>query len=106
MTLLESLIAMVIVSLAAVGLLELFHVSNRGAADTREWVMAIAYAEEGLEAAKGGRIAMSAASSHRQADGLSREIRVIPFRDGVDDVVVTVRFSRGGSYTLHRLVPR
>ncbi len=104
MTLFETVIALVILSLAAVGLLELFHGSSRSAADAEAWVTAVAYAEEGVEAAKIGPSAINRLREKGLAPGFARQVRKAPAEAGVDDVVVTVTLPRGAKYVVHRLV--
>ncbi len=104
MTLLETVIALVILSLAAVGLLELFQGSSRSAADAEAWVTAVAYAEEGVEAAKIGPPAISRLQGKILAPGFARLVRKEPAEAGVDDIVVTVTLPGGAKYVVHRLV--
>lgn len=104
MTLLETVIALVILSLAAVGLLELFERTSRTASDAQSWVSAAAYAEQGVEAAKIGDVALRALPAQRLAPGFSRKVEKGALRNGIADVVVTVSIPRGGQYVVHRLV--
>ncbi|MEO8575755.1 MAG: type II secretion system protein [Gemmatimonadales bacterium] len=104
MTLLETVIAVVILSLAAVGLLELFEGSSRNVANAEAWVTAVAYAEEGMEAAKTGSPSLSQLQARRMADGFARQVRIAPAQVGLNDIVVTVTLPRGGQFVVHRLV--
>lgn len=104
MTLLETVIAIVILSLAAVGLLELFEGSSRNAANAEAWVTAVAYAEEGMEAAKTGSASLSQLQTRRLSDGYGRNVRIAPAQVGLNDIIVTVTLPRGGQYVVHRLV--
>ncbi|HEX2723639.1 MAG TPA: hypothetical protein VHM24_12050 [Gemmatimonadaceae bacterium] len=104
MTLLETVIATVILSLAAIGVLELFEQASRSASDADEWVAAIAYAEEGIEAAKIGQVAMNVLPQRPVASGFSRQVSIAAAGRGFSDIVVTVSLPRGGRYVLHRLV--
>lgn len=103
MTLLETVIALVILSLAAVGLLELFEGSSRSAADAEAWVTAVAYAEEGVEAAKIGPRALDEFRNRRVLAGFARDVRVTQSGEGLRDIVVTVSLPRGARYVVHRL---
>lgn len=103
MTLLETVIALVILSLAAVGLLELFEGSSRSASDAEAWVTAVAYAEEGVEAARIGPSGVEEYRKRRVISGFSREVRVVPSDEGLEDIVVTVSLPRGARYVVHRL---
>lgn len=102
MTLLESVIALVILGLASVGFLELFQSTNRSTRDAQDWVTAVAYAEEGIEAVKAN--ALDASVSNPPPTGLARNIELKPWRDGMTDVVVTVTMTGGAQLVLHRLV--
>ncbi len=104
MTLLESVIALVILSLAAIGLLELFERTSMTAGDAQSWVTAVAYAEQGVEAVKIGDVALRALQAQRLAPGFSRRVEKSAPRNGIADVVVTVAIPRGGQYTVHRLM--
>ncbi len=102
MTLLESVIALVILGLASIGFLELFQSTNRGTRNAQEWVTAVAYAEEGIEAVKAN--AVDASVSNPVPAGFSRTIELKPWRDGMTDVVVTVTMTGGARFVIHRLV--
>lgn len=104
MTLLESVVALVILGLASVGFLELFQVANRNTRASEQWVTAVAYAEEGIEAAKAGPGALTASAAGTPPAGFARSIELKPWRDGMTDVVVTVTMQRGAQFVLHRLV--
>lgn len=102
MTLLESVIALVIFGLASVGFLELFQSTNRSTRNAQEWVTAVAYAEEGIEAVKAG--AVDASVSNPVPAGLTRTIELKPWRYGMTDIVVTVTMTGGAQFVIHRLV--
>ena len=100
MTLLEALVALVIMGLAAVGFLEAFQGAGRAAGDAQAWAQAVAHAEAGMEAAVLG---VEATDS---LPGLGRRVEARAWRGGVDEVTVTVSMPRGGRYVLRRLVRR
>lgn len=102
MTLLESVIALAILGLASVGFLELFQSTNRSTRNAQEWVSAVAYAEEGIEAVKAN--ALDASVANPAPAGFDRTIELKPWRDGMTDVVVTVTMSGGAQFVIHRLV--
>lgn len=102
MTLLESVIALVILGLASVGFLELFQSTNRSTRDAEQWATAVAYAEEGIEAVKANAVAASA--SNPAPAGFVRNIELKPWRDGLTDVVVTVAMAGGARFVVHRLM--
>ncbi len=106
MTLLESMVALVILSLSAVGFLEVFQGANRSTRDAQAWVAAVSYAEEGVEAAKIGDAALAESQREAAPGGMSRRIELRPWRGRVADVVVTVTLAAGQQFTLHRLVAR
>lgn len=105
MTLLETVIALVILALSAVGLLEVFETSSRSAGSAQEWVTAVSYAEEEIEAVKIGATASSGIRRQALADGFGRQTSVKLLSPAVADIAVTVSMPRGGSYVVHRLVP-
>lgn len=102
MTLLESVIALVILSLTAVGVLGIFQQTNRAAADARAWTTATAYMEAAMESAKIGE--WSTASAVSLPPGFSRRIETQPGPNGLTDVVVTVSVPGGAALTVHRLM--
>ncbi len=103
MTLLESIVALVIVGLFAVGCLELFEGATVGARNSAEWTTAVAYAEEGMESAKAGARS-DLAPEMATAAGFNRTIAQTPARPGLAEFVVTVSLPRGGSFVLRRLI--
>ena len=101
MTLLEALVALVIMGLAAAGFLEAFQGASRSARDAQQWAQAVGYAEAGMESA-----ALGVAADDEPLPGLTRQVEARPWRGGVDEVTVTVTMPRGGRYVLRRLVRR
>ncbi|MEJ7759306.1 MAG: hypothetical protein WKF55_06905 [Gemmatimonadaceae bacterium] len=104
MSLLEAVIALVILGLASVGFLELFQTTNRSTRDAQTWVTAVAYAEEGVEAVKAGQKALDASASNPAPAGFSRSIELKPWPRGMQNVVVTVTMQGGAQFVLHRLI--
>lgn len=104
MTLLESVIALVILSLSAVGALEVFQQTSRSVEEARQWTAAAAYAEQGIEAAKTAMPALTEASAAPLAAGYSRRILTSPAQSGLEDVSVVVGLPNGASLTVHRLM--
>ena len=104
MTLLESLIALVILGLAATGFLELFQTTSRSTRDAAQWVEAVSYAEASMEESKLSGIVMGGRAG-APAD-FSRTITVHPWpgAPGVNQVTVTVSLPGGASFVLQRLV--
>jgi prepilin-type N-terminal cleavage/methylation domain-containing protein len=95
MTLLESLVALVIVALVALGGYELTAASARAASASAEWTAAVARAESIMDA--------SLTSAPIDA-GNARVVRA-PHAPGLDVIAVQVPVAQGASYTLRRLVP-
>lgn len=101
MTLLESIVALVILGLAAVGFLELFQRASVATRDTASWSRAVAVAELTME-----RAVLQTAASSDSADGLHRRVEIRPWKNGLREIVVTVDVPppAGASVVLHRLV--
>ena len=106
MTLLETVVALVILSLSAIGVLGIFQQSNRNAINAQAWSVATSYAEEGVEAAKIGQAALRELDASRLPPGFSRRIDVRPAAHGLSDVAVTVSVPDGASMVVHRLMPQ
>lgn len=104
MTLLESVIALVILSLTAVGVLGIFQQTSRAADDARAWTVATSYLEEGMESAKLGAWSAEPRRGSSLPSGYSRQIEARPGPNGLTDVVVTVSVPGGAALTVHRFV--
>lgn len=104
MTLLESIIALVILSLVAVGVLGIFQQANRAAFDAQTWTVAASLAEQGMEAAKIGGGSVADVDSRGVPLGFSRRIDSKSGPIGLREVLVTVDLPGGGSVVAHRLV--
>ena len=104
MTLLESVIALVILSLTAVGVLGIFQQTSRAADDARAWTVATSYMEEGMEAAKLGEATARSVNGASLPSGYTRRVAARPGPNGLTDVAVTVSIPGGGALTIHRLV--
>ncbi len=98
MTLLESVVALVVVSLAAIGFLNLFEINARLPGVAREWSSAVAYGEEGMELAKLG---LPVSSSNNA--GLSRRLERAPYTRHVDELRVIVTLEGGRVFEIRRL---
>ena len=104
MTLLESVIALVILSLSAIGVLGIFQQTNRAAADAQAWTVATSYAEQGMEAAKIGGPAVRDLNAISLTAGYTRRMQSQPSHSGLADVSVTVVMPGGATLVMHRLV--
>lgn len=107
MTLLEALIALVILSLSAVGYLDVFQSSARSVRDAGEWTQVVALAESAMEGATLGdalQAEQGALPDEWRASRYDQRVEIRPWRAGVNEVVVTVTAPRGTTFTLRRLV--
>lgn len=106
MTLLEALVALVIVATVGVAMLEVFAGSTRVAVRAEQWSRAVAYAEDALETMKLDSLAFRAGGTDVLADGFTRRVSVRPWTDPSFVVVtVDVTLPGGGTETLTRLWP-
>jgi Tfp pilus assembly protein PilV len=97
MTLLEALVALVILGLSTIGYLEVFQRSARGARSAAEWEHAVAIGEAAMERARlDGSV----------PDDSATTVTTRPWRGRLDELMVTVRLPDGGVLTLSRLVRR
>lgn len=107
MTLLEALVALVIIGLSAVGYLDVFQSSARSVRDAGEWTRTVALAESAMEAATLGDALQAQAGAlpaEAREAGYRERVDVRPWRPGVYEIAVTVTAPRGTSFTLHRLM--
>ena|SRR5207247_8435270 len=110
LTLLEVLVALVILTIVGLGYLQLFHQSHRLVADSREWSAAVMYAQDAMERAKLGSLSRGAPAESLPG-GFRREITRRPWPlEGAGGaggrlvlVTVTVLFPEGGRFELYRL---
>lgn len=96
MTLLEAVVALVILSLSAIGLLEGLQVSSRAERDAVAWSRAAAIAEAAV-------IAADDATLEQLPAGFTRTVSVHPWRGDVTEIVATVTTPHGATFVLHRL---
>lgn len=108
MTLLEALVALVILSASAAGLLGIFQNGARSVKSADDWNRASAAAEAAIEESVRARIEGTAAGTEAgdRRFGLETRVDVQPWRGRVDDVVVRVTLPDGRVMTVHRLVRR
>ncbi|MFN8574644.1 MAG: hypothetical protein U0132_21505 [Gemmatimonadaceae bacterium] len=102
MTLLEAVLALVILGLSAVGYLEVFQGNAHSARNASDWTHATAIAESAMETALAGEAAdvngMTAGSG-----GAVVQVQRRPWRGRVDEVIVDVRMPDGRTMQLRRL---
>ena len=104
MTLLEGLVALVILGMTAVGYLDVFQSGARSVQQAAEWTRSVAIAESAMEAAALGD-ALQAQEALGAADGrYSRQVVVRPWRGALSEVTVRVTSPRGATFELRRLV--
>jgi prepilin-type N-terminal cleavage/methylation domain-containing protein len=103
LTLLEVLVALVILSLVGLAYLDLFHQSHRITADSRQWSAAVGYAEDAME-----RVKLQGVPAQPTVDdlpaGFKRQISARLWKPGLTVVEVTVALPGGGKFDLDRLV--
>jgi prepilin-type N-terminal cleavage/methylation domain-containing protein len=102
LTLLEVLIALVILGLVGTGFLETFAGALRTTARVRDWAQALVYAEQGQEEVKVGESRIAEAPL---GGGFSRHIALRQWRPGIDRATVTVILPDSTRLQLDRLVP-
>ena len=106
MTLLEVLVALVILGLVGAAFLELFGNAVRGASEASVWSQAVAYATDGMERLKLDPATRTPGLTEQLPGGFARRIEQRPWDDGLTQASVVVTFpdARGGRYVLQRLV--
>ena len=102
LTLLETMVALVILGVVVIGFLEVFQGSTRLSRDSEAWATAVAYAEDGMEVAK---LETQLRSSHDVLPGgFERSVETRVWRDGIQLVTVRVAMPGGGRVSLDRLI--
>lgn len=104
-TLLETMVALVILGLVATASLELFGSALRSARSAEEWTTASAYAEEGMELAKLDLRGAVARGAEMLEGGFERRITWRVGGGGVGRVTVAVALPDGSVFEVDRLVP-
>jgi prepilin-type N-terminal cleavage/methylation domain-containing protein len=104
LTLLEVMVALVILSLVATGFLQTFAGALRVTANTRIWAQALVYGEQGQEAVKVEGIGRALRRETSLGGGFARRIVVRPWGDGIARSTVTVTLPDGSRLELDRLV--
>lgn len=104
LTLLEVLVALVILSLVVSGYLQLVHGAHALVIRSREWSAAVAYAVDGMEQAKLEPTDPRRERREALAAGFRRQVMTSPWRPGLALVTVTVTLPTGGRFALYRLL--
>ena len=109
MTLLESIVAFIVLALVGIACLDL----SRGAVElqrsSEEWTRAVSIGESSLAAATASANvddAFGPASGRNSANTMTPRILRRVWRDGVDVIEVAVPLPSGGEYKVSRLVAR
>src|SRR5581483_9010860 len=98
LTLLEVLVAMLILSLVVAGYLELFHGSHLLLARSRVWSQAVAYAADGMEQAK-----LDETQEVSLPNGFRRHVTSAAWRPGIRIITITVMLPDGAHFDVRRL---
>jgi prepilin-type N-terminal cleavage/methylation domain-containing protein len=98
LTLLEVLVALIILSMVVAAYLELFHGGQLLLGRSRAWTQAIAYAADGMEQAKLGETNPVALPG-----GYQRRVTAAAWGPGLDMITVTVTLPSGARFDLRRL---
>lgn len=104
MTLLEALVALVILGTVAVGMLEVLAGSARVASSAEQWSRAVAYAEQRMEALKIDSATQALSAPESLEGGFTRSVEERPWSEpGFAIVTVSVDLPGGGRHSLVRL---
>ena len=105
LTLLEVVVALVVLTLVGLGYVQLLHQSHRLVATSQGWSDAVVYAQEAMERAKLGTLSLRGAPAESLPGGFRRQIARRPWQPRGDLVLVTVTvfLPEGGRFELHRL---
>ena len=104
MSLLEALLALMILGFSVVGYLDLFRGGATSVSSASDWMRTVAIAESAMEAATLGDALQAQQAGGVPEEGFVRRVEVRPWDGALSDVVVTVTSPQGASLTLHRLV--
>jgi prepilin-type N-terminal cleavage/methylation domain-containing protein len=99
LTLLEVLVALVVLTMVGVGYLQLFSESHRVVGVSQQWSDAVAYAQDAMEHAK----LTGVDNQGPLPGGFRRQIARRPYMSGYTLVTVTVTMPNGARYQLNRL---
>ncbi len=104
LTLLETMVALVILGLVVLGYLEVFAGTARAQRNTEIWTQAITYAEDGMELAKLDLPSAVARGREALEGGFRRQVQSRTAERGLQRVTVTVFFPDRGQFMLSRLL--
>jgi len=100
LTLLEVMVALVVLSLVALAYLQLFQGSHRLVGAAQEWSQAVEYAEDAIERAKLGGPSVLETPAESLPGGFRREVTSRPWQPGLTRVTVTVFLPGSGRFEL------
>jgi len=104
MTLLEALVALVILGTVAVGMLEVLAGSARVATNAEQWSRAVAYAEHRMETLKIDSATPAPSAPESLEGGFTRRVDERPWIEpGLVVITVDVELPGGGHHSLVRL---
>lgn len=106
LTLLEVMVALVILGLVVTGYLEAFAGTARATDDARVWSQAVVYAEDAMETALSRPEDLRSGPEEALGGGFERQVSVRPWAPGIARVTVVIHMPRGASYEVQRLVAR
>lgn len=95
--------ALVILGLVGLSYLELFHQSHRVVGDSRQWSIAVEYAEDAVEEIKLRGVPVHSVQENLPG-GYVRRISATTWRPGLTAVEVTVELPGGARFDVERLV--
>ncbi|MGQ0648793.1 MAG: type IV pilus modification PilV family protein [Gemmatimonadaceae bacterium] len=104
MSLLEALVALVILGLSVVGFLDVFQSGASSASRAADWAQTVAIAESAMEAATLGDALQAQQAIGAADERFARRVDVRPYRNDLSEVIVTVTSPRGSTFELHRLL--
>jgi prepilin-type N-terminal cleavage/methylation domain-containing protein len=104
LVLLEVLVALVLLSVVAVGYLQLFGQSHRLVRDSRAWALAVDHAADALERVKLDAPArLPDGAVEALAGGYRRQVSSRPWRPGLELLTVSVVLPDGREFEVHGL---
>ncbi len=104
LTLLETMVALVILGLVVVAYLEVFAATTRTVRNAETWSQAVAYAENAMEVVKIDPRNALAGGSEQLGGGFERQVETRHWSEGIQLVTVRVSLPDGGRFTLNRLI--
>jgi len=104
LTLLEAMVALVILGLVVTASFQLYASALRAARGATAWATATAYVDEGMELAKLDPEAMVARGPEALEGGFQRQVLLRSLGGRLAEVTVSVRFPEGGLFEVRRLV--